>query len=187
VQRREEDRLIVGDDVLRAVAVVHVPVDDRDAAKAELGLRPARGDCDVVEEAEAHRAVALGVVTGRPRDREAAVAHRIDRRARGKQCRFVGGLGANGVPVDPAARRAHLLDEALRVAAQDVGLGRGGALDEREPFVQHCHALLGFRVLAGRMELRERAVAYELDAAEAPLTASRISETGRSVRMRPMR
>jgi hypothetical protein len=42
------------EDVLRAVAVVHVPVDDEHALDAVLRLRGACGDGDVVEQAEAH-------------------------------------------------------------------------------------------------------------------------------------
>jgi hypothetical protein len=47
--------LVVRDDVLGAVAVVDVEVDDRDALEPAHVERMARGDRDVVEEAEAHR------------------------------------------------------------------------------------------------------------------------------------
>src|SRR5512132_4143227 len=53
-----ENARIVEKDVLGAVAVVDVPVHDRDAFEAELGLDHAGGDCDVVEEAKAHRLLA---------------------------------------------------------------------------------------------------------------------------------
>ncbi len=61
--------------------MVHVPVDDRDALEPELGLRPACADRDRVEQAEAHRAAVLGVVTGRPGDGETAALNRVDRGA----------------------------------------------------------------------------------------------------------
>jgi hypothetical protein len=69
------------------------------------------------------------------------------------------------------------------VAAEDVVVGRGAALDERKPLVQHHQPLLGLWVRSSGMEVRERAVAYELD----PRTASRISFSCRSPCARPMR
>ena len=47
--------LVAGDDVLGAVAVVHVEVDDRDPLQAVYDERMARRHGHVVEEAEAHR------------------------------------------------------------------------------------------------------------------------------------
>ena len=55
VGRAVEHARIVPEDVLGAVAVVDVPVDDRDALGAVRRLRVARRDGGVVEEAEAHR------------------------------------------------------------------------------------------------------------------------------------
>jgi hypothetical protein len=57
VDRDVEHVRVVPEDRLRAVAVVGVPVDDRDARRAEPLQRVSRGDRNVVEEAEAHRAV----------------------------------------------------------------------------------------------------------------------------------
>ena len=54
------------------VAVVHIPVDDRDPL-ATLG-QGGRSDRDVVEEAEAHRFVGDSVVSGRPARSEGHVA-----------------------------------------------------------------------------------------------------------------
>src|SRR5579884_365319 len=184
VERDEEDRRVVRQQVLRPVAVVDVPVDDRDAADAELGLRPARGDRDRVEQAKAHRAVSLRVVAGRPRERERAAADGLDRCAGREQRGLERRLGAGRVRVDEPAGRADLVDEALRVAAQHVGLRRRLALHEREPLVQSRDSLLGLGVRARRVEVRERAVAYELDAC---WTSSRISDNGRSPRWRPTR
>ena len=162
---------------------MHVPVDDRDTARPERGLRPARGDRDVVEQAKAHCPVALGVTAGRTCEREAAAPHRLDRGACREQCRLVGRLGADCVSVDPAARGAHLLQEPAAMATEHVVLDGRRTLDERKVFLQHGHPLLRLRMTAGRVQLRERRVAYELDAR----TASRISSSGRSVRRRPIR
>ena len=62
----EEDRGIAVEDVLRAVAVVHVPIDDEDAFDAVLLLRVAGRDGDVVEQAEAHAAAGIRMVSGGP-------------------------------------------------------------------------------------------------------------------------
>ena len=53
------------EDVLRAVAVMDVEVDDRDALGAMLRARIEGGDGGVVEQAEAHGAVRFRVMAGR--------------------------------------------------------------------------------------------------------------------------
>ena len=58
------------EEMLRAVAVMQVPVDDHHAPEA-AAPEPRGGDGDVVEEAEAHRAIALRMVAGRTDEREA--------------------------------------------------------------------------------------------------------------------
>ena len=79
--------LVAGDDVLGAVAVVHVEVDDRHALQAAHVERVARRDGDVVEEAEAHRLAARRVVARRAHGAEGvldlAVDHRVGGRHRG--------------------------------------------------------------------------------------------------------
>src|SRR5207244_2489363 len=65
----EEDVAPAFEDVLRPVAVVHVPVEDHHP----LGPQPPaglRGDGDVVEQAKAHRARCLRVVPGRTAEHE---------------------------------------------------------------------------------------------------------------------
>ena len=57
--------MIGPEDVLRAVAVMHVEIDDRGALDAVALLRMARGDGGVVEQAEAHRPRGLGMMAGR--------------------------------------------------------------------------------------------------------------------------
>ena len=64
--------------------MVDVPVEDRDALQAELGLREAGGDGGVVEEAKAHRAAGERMVAGRPHEREAAALDGLDRTAGGE-------------------------------------------------------------------------------------------------------
>src|SRR5207249_2788929 len=61
VHRAVEDRLLP-EQLLGAVAVVAVEVDDRDPLEPELAAQRPQRDHDVVEDAEAARAVARGVV-----------------------------------------------------------------------------------------------------------------------------
>ena len=70
IQRRLMDRgveqaRIVLEDVLRAIAVMHVEIDHRDAGDAMDLPRLLGADGDIVEQAEAHRLGGLGVVAGR--------------------------------------------------------------------------------------------------------------------------
>ena len=67
LERRDHQHArVAGEDLLGAVAVVDVEVDDRDALEAVRGERVRRADGDVVEETEPHRAIALGMVPRRP-------------------------------------------------------------------------------------------------------------------------
>ena len=118
VGRAIEDRRIVPDDRLRAVAVVDVPVDDGDPLGAVVALRLARGDGRIVEQAEAHRTVGLGMMARRPDGAEgvghAAGHHLVDRQAGG-------GGGARGDVVAPRAEVGVGLDR------RDALVGNGGA------------------------------------------------------------
>jgi hypothetical protein len=60
--RGHQDVLVVLENVLGAVAVMHVEVDDRHALDAMRLQRVARRDGDVVEDAKPHRPRAAGVV-----------------------------------------------------------------------------------------------------------------------------
>ena len=66
------------EDVVRAVAVVHVEVEDHHALRVPAIERVAGADRDAVEQAEAHRAVDLGVVPGRPVHRGAGARARAE-------------------------------------------------------------------------------------------------------------
>ena len=83
VRRDVEHAAVVPERVLRAVAVVHVEVDDRDALEAVRRARVCRRDGDVVEQAEAHRLHRRRVMAGRPHEAvrrcHVAAHHGIDR------------------------------------------------------------------------------------------------------------
>ncbi len=141
MQRDGEHRRVVEEDLLRPVAVVHVPVDDRHALDPALALRPAGGDRDVVDEAEAHRRAALGVVArwAQQRERvvELAVEHRLDgaqQAAGGQQHRRVRARpGPRAVPdLHPLAarhRREHRLDVRAGVGEPQLVLRREARLE----------------------------------------------------------
>ena len=71
------------EDVLRAVAVVDIPVGDQDAREAVHLLGVVSGQGDVVEKAETHALARRGVMPGRPNQAEGGMVsplqHRIDR------------------------------------------------------------------------------------------------------------
>ena len=104
------------EDLLRAVAVVRVPVDDEHPLAP--GHQRGRGDRDVVEQAEAHRVGGHRVVAGRPDREERAVrdarVERLDRGepgAGGTDRGVEGALADRGVGVERApAVRAHAFE-----------------------------------------------------------------------------
>ena len=149
--------------------MVNVPVDDRDPLEPELGLRVARRDRHVVEQAEAHRSARQRVVAGRADEREPAALRRVDRAARCEQRRFPARLRRDGIRVEqrPDLDRLEPVEVRRLVAAFDLLARRRPALDVLECVEQHRQPLPRLDVRLGRMELRERRVAYELD-----LTAS---------------
>ena len=81
VQRDREHVGIAPERRLGAVAVMHVPVDDRDPPDAVCGTQVQRGDRDVAEHAEATAARRLGVMARRSHEGvhgvDPAVEHRI--------------------------------------------------------------------------------------------------------------
>jgi hypothetical protein len=119
VDARVEHRWVLVEDRLGPVAVVDVPVEDQRALDPVGRARVRRGDGDVVEEAEAHCSVGLGVVAGRPQPaegeaRRTLVAEQpvdgVDGAPSRVQRRLPGARARDGVVVDVAAAA---LDERL--------------------------------------------------------------------------
>ena len=115
--------------------MVDVPVDAEDARKPSR-VRLRRGDRDVVEKAETHGPGGLGVVPGRPHERERAlrgsVEHTPDRFAGGARRenrgvdRSSAGRGVGIEPDPPALQAEDLADIRLSVDAGELLLGRAG-------------------------------------------------------------
>ena len=70
VSRTVEQVLVGPEDVLPAVTMMHIEIDDRDPLRiiARAGMQ--RRDCRLVEQAESHGLVLLGMVAGRPQRTE---------------------------------------------------------------------------------------------------------------------
>src|SRR5690606_3112450 len=82
VRRGVHDTRIAGEDIGRAIAVMDIEIDDRDALDGMRGERVGGTDGDVVEQAESHRGVLRGVMAGRAYRAERTppprAEHRID-------------------------------------------------------------------------------------------------------------
>ena len=123
-----QDALVAGHDVLGAVAVVHVEVDDGHALHAVALAGVLGGHRHVAEEAEAHGLVARGVVAGRAGAAEGVFqlagnhrVHRVDGGTGRQQRRAVGVAVHRSVGVERVAVGAasiHFLDQDVVQAAQ---------------------------------------------------------------------
>ena len=174
---RGEQLVLVGGDeehvrarlegALGAVPVVNVPVDDRHAATPVDVEGMLRRDRDVVEEAEAHRAVDLRVVPGWTRERERARrafpeegVDRADGGAGGERGGRVGACVRDGVLVEHDRRVGgvgDLVDVTRMVDALDLRARRG-----RDRVPPHARAEAfgpAKRGVAARGGLRVRGVA----------------------------
>jgi hypothetical protein len=153
VDAREQHVVAAVEDVVRTVAVVHVPVQDQDAL-GTLIERVLGRDRDSVEETESHRRRPLGVVPGRAHATEGErratgqqLVHHRARPARGVHRRLVGAPAHDRVGVDRTAarlgRRAdriHVLLGVNRGHRAPVGRGRLAPL-QPEPAAGLQHAL----------------------------------------------
>jgi hypothetical protein len=141
VHRAEEDVVARREDVVGAVAVVDVPVDDHHALQPVGVQRMLSGHGDAVDQAEAHRAGGAGVVARwavqRGPGARRAAHQRVDQGGRPARSVAGGGVGAGrdrGVHVDhPAATQGQALD-AIDVRERVDGFQErmvgGGGLDD---------------------------------------------------------
>jgi acetyltransferase len=134
--RAEQDALVARYHVLGAIAVVHVEIDDGDPLQAPMIDRVIGANRDVTEEAEAHGARALRMVTRWPDHAknmfDRALHDQVDalrRGARGVQCgsqrvRIHGGIAIE--PGQTLLRRTleHMIDVILIMRRQQL-LARG--------------------------------------------------------------
>ena len=106
---------IVAENVLGAVAMMHVEIDDGDAFQPMLLERMLGGDGDIVKEAEAHGAAAHRMMPRRAHAAKGIVRLAVQHQVGGKH-RRAGGVHADSLPYpDP--------DESCRFAARCCGYG----------------------------------------------------------------
>jgi hypothetical protein len=138
VERHVQDARVLVEGVLRAVAMVGVPVEDQHALASRR--QPGGGDRHVVEEAEAHRPGRRGVVARRPQGEEGGVGL--------PAIESLDGVGAGAGPEDGGTPR----------------LGDGGGVGVEVPAAAGAEALEGVEVrrrveqlelLAGRRSGRD--------------------------------
>ena len=183
MRRDVQDARVLVENILGAVAVVHVVIHDHDAAELVRIEQVARGDRDVVQQAEAHAARGRGVMAGRAHERDAVVhlppLHGIrerDARAGGQQRDLVRVRRDVRVGVETAAAPGAQLGQALQVARlvrRGCLLGRGRAevqplhARERAAGLQQVHngaqAVGALRV--ARLGVLEKAVGVEVGGA----------------------
>ena len=125
------------EDVLGAVAVVHVEIDHRHAFGTMGGACVVGGDRGLVEEAEAHGAAAFGMMARRAQGAEDIVGlareHGIDagrRRPDRMKCRLQragrhGGVGIEKLEALGRRDRLHAAQVLRHMGAQDVFLASG--------------------------------------------------------------
>ena len=123
--------------------MVDVEVGDQDPAPRGALLHVARGDGDLVEEAEAHCAIRARVVAGRPHRAEGVtrapagdLVHRDQERADGRAGHFEAPRAHVGIPVDgapaPGGQVADARHVRRRVNQREIRVGRGPGTDAPE-------------------------------------------------------
>ena len=145
VHRLVEHVAALPEDGLRPVPVVHVPVEDQHPCRAQRPRR-LRGHRRVVDEAEPHHPVRLGVMPRRAHQRKGGPVraaehrlHRLDPRARGRQRRVVGAGRGEGVDVDGDVGTGQVPELLQQLRVVDAGdllrprKARGPELERREP------------------------------------------------------
>ncbi len=126
---RHHHALVVAEDVLGAVAVVHVEVDDGHALDAVLLERVFRPDRNVVEQAEAHGARARRMMAGRAHRAKGVLGASADHEVGGENG------GARGVQRRIPGQRAH---RGVGIQVHDAGAGR--SLADRLDVLERMHA-----------------------------------------------
>ena len=130
----EQHRRVFLEGVLRTVAVVYVPVQDHDLVQAVARLQVARQDGHVVEDAEPHGLLLLGMVPGRTHQREAVADFSVDHAVR--QCDRGSGRLEGDVEGCFAHRGVHAVEKGAPANAGLPGPGQvGGGMAGLDEFL----------------------------------------------------
>ena len=144
VSRDVQHARVVIETVLRAVAVMQVPIHDQDTAQAEPRAQILRAHGHAVEQTEPHRAVAFGVVARRAYQGEAVVhlafhdrVQHAQQPAAGQQCGLVRPRTDARIRVERrgrlSGRRRHAPDQAGVVNQRDFLMGGEPGREPHEP------------------------------------------------------
>ena len=149
MKRNGQDRRVVVEDRLRAVPVMDVDIDDRDTLELVIRLAGARGDGDVVEDAEASAALGNGMVAGVPYQRKSVVGvSRDDLRDRDDGCTRAEHGPVERVTVKGSetitrvcCTRSHRIDVLRAVDAAELVVGRGSRRSMPQAVLdrERCH------------------------------------------------
>ena len=159
---RKEENIVPGvEGVLGAVAVMDVPVDDQDPTEPAGADEVLGRDGDVVEQAESHGPVALGVMAGRPDQGEGVadlavqdIVGGFDRSSGGEPGGLIGegGHGRVGVELDvrPAVRPGQEIDVSRSVDRGELFVRRRPGLDPRQGKGRPAASIVRGRLRAAR-------------------------------------
>ena len=171
--------LVAGEDVLGSVAVMHVEVDDGHALQAVPLQRVLGADRDVVEKAEAHRAVVAGMVAGRAHRAEGVFEFARDDRVGGRQHR------AGGTQRRVPGVRVH------QGVGVDLGIAAAARLDVIGQLVAHppqggyVHARMRQFDVVGRSRRRVAALQHQPETAGQQPVLDRVEALGAFGMARP--
>ena len=145
MRRAEQHRFIRPENILRAIAVMDVEIDDGDALGAMGGLRVARRDRDIVEEAEAHR------ISRRRRDGRAGATR--DEGGVGRRRVITSSTAATPPPAARQTPRASSGTSSCRCRARLAFCGGGASIGRRD-IALRMHAQQRLGVDAGALMTR---------------------------------
>src|SRR6266513_5725454 len=154
VHRDEMDVRLLLDQSLSPIAMVNIPVDNKDPLQPMLLPRVVRSEGDVSEKAETHCPIVDRVVTRRTDGREAALMDATDREIDRRE--NAAGTGGGGVPGTAACHRVRI--EAATPALGHVPHGSDVSrivrelqlLDRRVPAFELFNAVKELRILPQR-------------------------------------
>ena len=85
MQRNKENRRIFIEDVVRAIAVMNIPIDDRNSPQPVMPLKIPSGDRDIGKQAKPHRAIGESMMSGWPNRAERVISFTRHHRIRSAQ------------------------------------------------------------------------------------------------------
>ena len=148
---KRDDVTAPGHDVGRAIALVHVAIDDQDAACLAFGHQPVGGDGEIIGDAITGTAVGTGMMAATGAVGGPAVGERMQAcgvRAAGHQPRAAGDGGGNG--------QADAAFHVGRHGGSEHGIDIGRIMHGMQPFHRHQFRIEVCHPLPARRERRQQ-------------------------------